>query len=354
MTGSHARQERHRRFVDRIHGTVTSGIAIAAPLYRHGAPVLAWVALALNVFAWPEIAHALARRSADPHRAELRNLTFDSICGGAWIAMMRFDLLPSVLLAVLQSADKVGVGGWKLLVRTLPAQAAACALTWSLLGFPFDPRTTMVDLWGALPFLVVYPIALSAAAYELSRTVVRQNRMLDQLSRTDPLTGLANRLHWEGTVAVELQRVSRSGRPSTLLMLDIDNFKQINDRYGHQVGDDVLRRIAGVLRESIRTQDTPGRFGGDEFGVVLCEATHDGAMEVAERIRAAIAALRFAQPELRCAVSIGIASATPRMRSTGEWERAADAALYRAKQHGRNRVVHGDDPVAGPALTLDA
>lgn len=345
----------HLRFVGRIYRMRTLGlgagcVAVGGVLYQNEAGWPWWVVLAINGYIWPSIAYLVARRSRDPLAAERRNLLVDSMAGGMWIAVMQMNLLPSVLLAVMLSADKVGVGGWRFLTRTALGQAIVCALTWTLLGFPFRPDTTMFNILLSIPFMVVYPLALSTAAYALGRKVVRQNRILDRLIRIDPLTGLPNRRQWEEAAATEFARVVRSGRHATLLMLDIDHFKQINDEYGHPIGDQVLRQLAIALQASVRDIDTPGRFGGDEFGVVLTEATQDEAFDVAERIRNAIQAIGLPEvPGLKFSVSIGMAVAEPRLESVGEWIRRADMALYRAKREGRNRVAQSQPADAASA-----
>lgn len=339
------RELEHLRFVGRIYrmrmlGLGTGVLAVAGVFYQNGAPMLAWIALAANGYLWPHVAYLVARRSRDPEQAEFRNLMLDSAFGGCWIAMMEFNLLPSALLAVMLSADKIGVGGWRFLGRTATLQAVACLATAAALGFPFRPDSSMLNIVCSLPFMFVYPLAISTAAYGLGRKVVRQNRLLDRISRTDALTGLWNRAHWEEVAARELPRSIRTGRPAALLLMDIDHFKEINDGHGHAVGDMVLRCIGTILRTSVRAIDTAARFGGDEFVVILPEASLAEAIEVAERIRAAIDAARFEDvPALHCTVSIGAAAVSPALQDVASWVGRADAALYRSKQAGRNRVV---------------
>ena len=124
-----------------------------------------------------------------------------------------------------------------------------------------------------------------------------------------------------------------------MLMLDVDLFKEVNDRYGHPVGERVLQQVAQIVQAVVREVDTPGRFGGDEFGVLLTDASMADAEQVAERICAAVATLRLADlPERMLSVSIGVA-AKPQFASAGEWIRQADLALYAAKRAGRNRVA---------------
>jgi diguanylate cyclase len=340
--------ERHR-FPTRIHrlrmlGLGTGVLSVASVLHQNGASTWTWLALLLNGFAWPHVAYWLARRSDDPQRAELRNLTIDSAMGGAWIAVMQFNVLPSALLAVMLSADKVGIGGWAFLRRTATAQVLACVATSALLGFAFRPESTMPNILWSLPFLAAYPIAISNAAFALGRTAARLNRQLDRLNRTDILTGLWNRMHWEEAAAAELARSRRHGRHAALLLLDIDGFKAINDDHGHPVGDVVMRRVGAILGTELRKSDTPARFGGDEFGVVLADTGGGtGPLEVAERIRRLVEDTRFVEaPDLRCTISIGVTVVQPPLADVAAWIGCTDRALYRAKRSGRNCVVVAD------------
>jgi diguanylate cyclase len=344
------------RFVRRIHRLRTLGLAlgalcVASVLRLHDKGPLWWVLLALNGFVWPQLAHALTRRSADPRRTERRNLIFDSALGGMWVAAMHFNLLPSVLLVTMLSVDKVGPRSVSLLARSTLALAGACVLTSTVLGFPVDVDTPMSVVVACVPFLVIYPLAISGVTITLARRVTDQNRLLEQLGRTDGLTGLANRRQCLVVAGRELARGARSGRPAVLMVIDIDRFKDINDRYGHPVGDDVLCGVAAVLRASTRVIDTAGRYGGDEYLIVMPETTLAGAEEAARRIRARLAALKIAgAPELRCTVSIGAAQTHRDTRDVGIWVHEADAALYSAKASGRDRfVAAGSEPGLEPS-----
>lgn len=165
---------------------------------------------------------------------------------------------------------------------------------------------------------------------------------LCELSLRDPLTGLANRRHFQATQDRTIEMVARSGESALLLMLDVDHFKKVNDNYGHQAGDQVLRAVADALAKCVRPMDMVARIGGEEFAIILpnCHSAY-GSM-VAERIRATVEALEVTiSPSLtlRVTISIGGAFAPEWVRSTGElWSERADVQLYKAKSEGRNRV----------------
>lgn len=166
---------------------------------------------------------------------------------------------------------------------------------------------------------------------------------LCQLSSRDPLTGLANRRHFETVLARELDRVARAGEPALLLVLDVDHFKLVNDRHGHMAGDTVLKAVAEALLHCVRPMDTVARIGGEEFGVALPNCPPAFGPMVAERIRLRIARQAIviggvAQP-VTVTVSLGGAFAPQWVRSNLTlWLERADKQLYLAKAKGRNRA----------------
>ena len=170
------------------------------------------------------------------------------------------------------------------------------------------------------------------------------NESLLQFAFNDFLTGLKTRGFFEQQLDLELARAERRGTPVALLMIDIDHFKLLNDRYGHQAGDIVLRDVAAVLARDLREIDTAARYGGEEFILMLPETDLPGARLVAQRLRYAVEQSRFFtggeddEPK-RVTISIGVAMFPEEARGKRELIEASDAALYHAKAMGRNRVV---------------
>ena len=178
----------------------------------------------------------------------------------------------------------------------------------------------------------------------LTRLVAAQHELQRQ-AVTDPMTDLPNRRYLDNIAEQVLARVQRENLPVSLLMIDADHFKSINDRYGHAAGDEVLRLLAQQINLTIRTADTVARIGGEEFCVLLPATTRAVAQEVAQRIRTRVAdaSFHFASQPIPLTVSIGIATAEPGSQSTLEaMLHEGDIALYRAKRAGRNRVAGCD------------
>jgi two-component system, cell cycle response regulator len=168
---------------------------------------------------------------------------------------------------------------------------------------------------------------------------LRNAMLLESLQRaasTDPLTGIANRRSFEEALDRELTRSCRTGEPLTLVMLDLDHFKQVNDNHGHQKGDEVLRRVAASLLENCRDMDVAARYGGEEFAVILTDCGAEEAATTAARLWAGVAA---EENGLTFTVSAGYATFPDHVMSRDALVSAADKALYDAKSSGRNRIV---------------
>lgn len=167
----------------------------------------------------------------------------------------------------------------------------------------------------------------------------KANADLERLSRTDRLTGLNNRGHWQECLEKEHARQLRYGQQSSLVIFDIDHFKKINDQYGHQAGDEVIRTTAQLLMRNMRSSDIAGRYGGEEYVALLVDTASDGAQYFAERLRKSVEAQSITHNSqvIRWTISLGIAEVHSKMETAKAWLEHADQALYRSKQGGRNR-----------------
>jgi diguanylate cyclase (GGDEF)-like protein len=197
------------------------------------------------------------------------------------------------------------------------------------------------------PFTLADAEALTAFAVQAAVAIenVQLHAEAERLSVTDPLTGAWNYRYFERRFEQEIERSRRFGRVLALLMLDIDHFKLVNDRFGHQRGDEVLVEFRNRVTGSVRDIDTFARYGGEEFVLILPETNLEGGLAVAEKLRVATHRTPFCDDGIRLTVSIGVACFPEHATATEELLRAADEALYEAKLQGRDRVV-----TAGPRL----
>ncbi len=170
------------------------------------------------------------------------------------------------------------------------------------------------------------------------------NNQLAQLSQIDGLTGLYNRATWENMLRSELIRCRRTGNPCSLVMLDIDHFKNINDTYGHQAGDEAIRVLPRILKFEKRETDVAGRYGGEEFCVTLIDTNAENAKIFAERLRKSIEnkTIEWEGQEIKYTISLGIAELNSEIKSHETWLQKSDQALYYSKESGRNRTTISD------------
>jgi diguanylate cyclase (GGDEF)-like protein len=184
-------------------------------------------------------------------------------------------------------------------------------------------------------------LAKARTAFETLESTMADNRRLEELATTDPLTRVLNRRALSDRLAIEMDRARRYASDLAILLIDIDFFKRVNDSAGHLAGDEVLRQIAGRIQTAVRTVDIVARYGGEEFVVILPETLPAGAVTFAERLRVGIEAHEFVVGgrEIRLTVSIGISTfPAADIASADDFFARADAAMYRAKQNGRNQV----------------
>ena len=219
--------------------------------------------------------------------------------------------------------------------RVAIAEMAFAAVTYGALLLARAPEAGAAAWWS----VGVATMSIAAIVTHVMRSHVEHLIVqLADAARTDPLTGLPNRRGFRELLDLELGRARRSGAPMSLLVGDLDHFKDVNDRAGHHIGDAVLQQVAALLREGVRQIDAPARIGGEEFAVVLPGTDATSAFAVAERLRCHVRDA-FADATVPITISFGIASHPEHAETAASLVRAADEALYGAKQSGRNRTV---------------
>lgn len=338
-----------KRFVERIYRLRIAGLGlgffcVASVFAQQDRGAVWWALLVFHGFIWPHVARRAALACEVPYRGERVNLMIDSALGGLWVIAMRLNVLPSVLILVMLSMDNIAAGGVRLFARGIVAHGVGAIAGVLLVGFAFEPMSQMPTVLACLPFLIIYPLALGWSTYRISQKLIEQTRTLERLSRIDGLTGLLNRRSWETLLVEEFARCQASRYASSLLLVDLDHFKRINDTLGHPAGDAVLQAFAKVLREHFRDTDSIGRYGGEEFGIVLPGATQTEALAIAERLVATVRAKTLeSDTACPCTISVGVAQCDESMPTYAAWLQKADASLYAAKLGGRDRAMAAEE-----------
>lgn len=342
--------------------------ALALDLWGRGSSAM-WLSLGLIFLVYPHIATLITRRADDPLKTEFRLITLDALLIGMAVAALHFPLWLTFTLWLGSSLNSAIFDGARGLLHATMALLAGALVSVALFGFKFVPEQG----WGSTLLLIVgmsaYLLAIGLASHSrtqqmrlareklrlgeqaLSESNARLQHQLDQNNRLqaqlaeqairDPLTGLFNRRYLETVGPHELARCTREGTELALMMIDIDHFKLINDRYGHLGGDEVLRSLAAMLIDSVRASDVACRFGGEEFLLLLPNMGAQGAIDRAQQWRNRFDAMRVESngDVIKATLSIGIALHPRDGSSVQALTRAADSALYQAKAQGRNRVL---------------
>ena len=291
---------------------------------------------------------------SETHRAEIRATIeasglFDRVLeAGDGLRGLKL-LLGEAVDVVLCDLEMPGLDGDKLLLaRGSQPGAANVPFVFLTASQDMGRRARLLEDGAcdaiAKPFHPVDLIARLRLHLKVKRLQVEllvKNATLARLSTVDQLTGLRSRRYVSEVLSIEFQRSRRYGTPLSILMADLDRFKEVNDRFGHPGGDAVLQGVAELLLSSLRATDVAGRFGGEELLVVMPQIPASGATVMAERWRASVERTAFRAPDgraIRAALSIGVAEYSKRLSHPDELVAAADKALYTAKQNGRNRV----------------
>jgi len=227
------------------------------------------------------------------------------------------------------------------------ANAVVASLVWLAADYAAGHTysSPIIPYWNATVRLGYF--VLFAVLFARLRSALEEE---SGLARLDPLTGIFNRRAFEELAAGEISRAARYGRPLSLAFVDLDHFKQVNDDFGHEVGDEVLRQVAATLVATMRSADTVARLGGDEFAVLMPETDPQAAMTALEKSRAALKA-RMLMNAWPTTFSVGVVSAKGSQLNVPELLAAADRLMYEAKRTGRDRIVQTTDP--GVEAVLD-
>lgn len=328
-----------RMYLMRILGTFLCFLPILSVLIERQQPLILQLLLGINAFIWPTAAFLRARRAPIPRDAEQQNLLVDAAVGGFWIAMMACNPLPSVTIATILMTDRLSAGGVVLMRKAAGMMLAGFAASWVLTGMPFYPYVSQRTMLATLPLISLYVLALSLLTDSIAVKLRLKSQELERIAMLDPLLDIANRRLLEQRIAWELIRLKQHCGHSLLMFIDLDNFKEINDRFGHKVGDVMLKTVSQILQMATRPSDTPARLGGDEFVILLPDTSPEEGRAIAQRIMDATSVVTDRPDHQQTlTLSIGIADALPEMQEVTDWLQAADNALYEAKRRGKNQI----------------
>jgi diguanylate cyclase len=347
-------------------------------LWKGGFSVFYWLALAFQMLAYPHLVYWRALKSSDTHQAELDNLLMDSALWGVWAAALGFPLwivFTLFMTSLMNSAISMGPKGSQ---RSALAFCAGVLLGLAVFGLQSlhlqDTLVNVLSMLGLGGYLIGIghlsfqrnmalrslrenlkhsEVALQQANEDLRERLGEIQNLQDKLedqANHDPLTGVFNRRYLKTTLERELARCRRDEIPLTLMMLDVDHFKSINDCYGHLVGDEMLRKLGIILKRSARAEDFPCRYGGEEFVMLFPGMTSDIALQRAEQLRLAFETTVVPSPygEVRTTLSIGVASYPVHANEQDALIHCADLALYAVKHRGRNGVLLYNDSIQQP------
>ncbi|MDR3724496.1 MAG: GGDEF domain-containing protein [Terracidiphilus sp.] len=266
-----------------------------------------------------------------PYTGNLMNIPFVTVCGiSAWM-LFHYGRGPFRILSRYTSVILVAdmcVAGYRAILTNLRYMRP-----WETVNADADPRW-LYSLAG-MAFLATF-MSMSYLWFLMAEL----GRVLAEQARTDPLTGILNRRAMEEVALRETARSMRHGRPLCMIMIDVDNFKHLNDTRGHAAGDCMLQAMVCTIKNMLRASDLFARTGGEEFAVLLPDTSPSAGLQTAERIRHAVEALEvpFESGPLRITISAGVTQLGSMVDGWESMMRRADAAMYTAKQHGRNQV----------------
>ena len=296
-----------------------------------------------------------ALRANDTQKAELQNIVLDCFVVAIPTAILGFPLWPTYALFITTTMNNAFASGMRAVALAFAAFFAGALVGGAIAGFPVQPETTILVTALSLFALTWFLLTIGSTAYEralklrstreeLKRRIAEIDALQVQLreqANRDPLTGLYNRRYLQSTLEREMARSTRAETPLCVMLLDLDLFKSINDRYGHLTGDEVILSMARMLSGESRQDDVPCRYGGEEFMLLLPNMTLETAQQRAEewRRRFSMMTVESGGQRIGTTVSIGIAEFPAHGRTVQSLIECADQALYQAKSGGRDRVV---------------
>ncbi|MGN6315248.1 putative bifunctional diguanylate cyclase/phosphodiesterase [Trinickia sp.] len=326
-----------RIYVLRLFGFGAGFFPLLLLLQSQHARTSVVLAVAAVCFLWPHLAFLHVRNAPEPLARERWNFMIDSVHGGWFIAAVHFAPIATIVVFLMFAIDNMAAGGWRLFGAGLLATALGVGAGVLVFGPQVAHTMALHTAYAWVPVVLGYPLVLAKTTYDVYMKLTERSSRLRELSERDSLTGLSNRM----SIASKLQTVMTRAHGIDVLFIDLDAFKTVNDALGHNVGDRLLIEVAARLAACAGHDDLVARYGGDEF--VIVSETRSGAgghHQLADAVLAALTApIVVGEHELVVGASIGISVFPEDGADAESLIRAADMAMYAAKNRGRNGYV---------------
>ncbi|MEG1202194.1 MAG: diguanylate cyclase [Comamonas sp.] len=316
----------------RIVFIAACALAAAGVLWQLNANWISWLLVIVPAVLWPLLAQWLAQRSANSDSNDVILAFVDGTVIGLWIALSQFNLLASVAILLILVHSTYTLQSARHVVIGVAGAIAGLAVGGLLTSFAIQYNVGTPAVLGSLAGLTLYLTAQGMATSHLLQTLAHKEQMLTVLRRVDAMTGFFGRAYWNDLAARLFNYAKQKDLPAFMLVVDVDNFRDINSRKGDTAGDEVIIAVANTLRTCVRPGDATCRFGGDSFGVLLSGVNLDIANKIVDRIHSQVLNRRLRDwPDVQISVSIGIASLAKYHQSVDEWIKQAESSLDQAK-----------------------
>ncbi|MFP3493564.1 diguanylate cyclase [Pseudomonas sp. SIMBA_059] len=325
-----------RIYYPRIAGTLLCTPIIFDSIIHSEQFTYILIALLLNALVWPHLAYKISTSAQDPYSSEIQNLSFDSFFCGLWISVIGLNSFGSISMSAMVILNTICTGGLKFMRKGITLQILGIFLHSIIFGITLQ-EDSMSSAWASLPLLTIYPNLVGFSSYKLASELQKTKIALNSLSITDSLTGLLNRRQLDKTL-LNFTKSSTHSSNTLLVLMDIDNFKKINDTYGHDIGDEVLCLFSNTLKNSLRPTDLIARFGGDEFCIIMSDTSQNQAIKIITRIQHTFRIKSHETLNEPLSVSAGVAKWDDDFENADQWFTRADKLLYKAKKNGRDRA----------------
>lgn len=329
-----------RIYAPRIGGLLLALLVISTSSWEGDHSILFWLPLLFWTILWPHIAFFSAIKSKKPFKSEVRNLFIDAFIIGLYVPIISFAPVPSAAILSMHLLSLVSILGPKKMVLGFFIELVGVIVGIYFVGYEVNLQSEIMPILASIPLLIIYPLFVGYTTHGLALQLSAKQIALKKLSRTDSLTELYNRRYWEEQLSRCFVLYQRNKSVSSIVFLDVDHFKKINDNYGHVAGDEVLQTIARLMVSVARETDICGRYGGEEFSILMPSTDGSSALVLAERLREKIASSPLhSKLDIRASISIGVSEIHRSMSDYSHWLNIADKALYQAKEGGRNQTV---------------